>query len=95
MSDLEDPTAANLTSSNSKEDKPSLVQKRNDLAALLPIFGVLFFATPLISTFTNDSPSGIGGTAFYIFSTWATLILSAYALARFLRDDDKRQNEAD
>lgn len=95
MSDLEDPTAANLTSSNSTEDKPSLVQKRNDLAALLPICGVLFFATPLISTFTNDSPSGIGGTAFYIFSIWATLILAAYALARFLRDDDKRQNEAD
>ena len=95
MSDLEDPSEINLTSSNRNEDKPLLAQKRNDLAALLPICGVLFFATPLISTFTNDSPSGIGGTAFYIFSIWAALILAAYALARFLREDEKSEDEAD
>ena len=95
MSDLEEPSVENLTSSKTKEDKPLLAQKRNDLAALLPICGVLFFATPLISTITNDNPSGIGGTAFYIFSIWAALILAAYGLARFLRGADTNPDEAD
>lgn len=95
MSDLEESSAANLSSSKTNEDKPLLAQKRNDLAALLPICGVLFFATPLISTITNDSPSGIGGTAFYIFSIWAALILAAYGLARFLRGADTNPDEAD
>ena len=95
MSDLEEPSVENLTSSKTKEDKPLLAHKRNDLAALLPICGVLFFATPLISTITNDNPSGIGGTAFYIFSIWAALILAAYGLARFLRGADTNPDEAD
>ncbi len=95
MSDLEEPSVENLTSSKTTEDKPLLAQKRNDLAALLPICGVLFFATPLISTITNDNPSGIGGTAFYIFSIWAALILAAYGLARFLRGTDTNPDEAD
>lgn len=95
MSDLEEPSVENLTSSKTIEDKPLLAQKRNDLAALLPICGVLFFATPLISTITNDNPSGIGGTAFYIFSIWAALILAAYGLARFLRGADTNPDEAD
>ena len=95
MSDLEEPSVENLTSSQTNEDKPLLAQKRNDLAALLPICGVLFFATPLISTITNDNPSGIGGTAFYIFSIWAALILAAYGLARFLRGADTNPDEAD
>ncbi len=95
MSELEDPSSEVLPSSNQNEDKPSLAQKRNDLAALLPIFGVLFFATPLISTITNDNPSGIGGTAFYIFSIWALLILAAWFLARLLRGEDTRKDEAE
>lgn len=95
MSELKDPSPDIVRSPNQREDKSSLSQKRNDLAALLPICGVLFFATPLISTITNDSPSGIGGTAFYIFSIWALLILAASFLARFLHASDTSHEEAD
>lgn len=95
MAEPEDHSATTLPAPQNDEDQSSIVQKRNDLAALLPISGVLFFATPLISTITNDNPSGIGGTAFYIFGIWALLILAACILARFLRGKQTNGDEAD
>lgn len=95
MAEPEDHSTTALPAPQPDEDQSSITQKRNDLAALLPICGILFFATPLISTITNDNPSGIGGTAFYIFSIWALLILAACVLARFLRGAKTSGDEAE
>jgi hypothetical protein len=59
MAEPEDHSTTALPAPQPDEDQSSITQKRNDLAALLPICGILFFATPLISTITNDNPSGI------------------------------------
>lgn len=95
MAEPEDHTKTALPTPQHDEDQSSMAQKRHDLAALLPLCGILFFATPLISTITNDNPSGIGGTAFYIFSIWALLILAACVLARFLRRKETDGDEAE
>lgn len=68
-------------------------RKRRDSAALLPIFGVLLFATPLVSIFTSKEENSISGTAFYIFSIWALLILCSFALTRFMRKSQEAETK--
>lgn len=62
-------------------------RKRRDLAALLPIIGALFFVSPFISTLKQSEDANVTGTAIYIFSIWALLIIGAFFLSRILRAD--------
>lgn len=57
-----------------------------DLARLLPLFGALLFAVPLL--WTGDSPTGQMATStatIYIFSIWAGLILVNAVFGRLAR----------
>ncbi len=54
-----------------------------DLAALLPLLGILLLATPVVSIFTQSGTVfGLPATIFYVFGVWAGLILLAFGLAR-------------
>lgn len=63
----------------------SAQRKRRDLAVLLPIIGVLFFVSPFVSTLNQSEDANVTGTAIYIFSIWALLIIGAFFLSKILR----------
>lgn len=65
----------------------SAQRKRRDLAALLPITGALFFISPFVSTLNQGEDANVTGTAIYIFSIWALLIIGAFFLSRILRTE--------
>lgn len=65
----------------------SAQRKRRDLAALLPIIGILFFVSPFVSTLNQSKDANVTGTAIYIFSIWALLIIGAFFLSKILRDE--------
>lgn len=71
----------------------SAQRKRRDLAALLPIIGALFFVSPFVSTLNQSEDASVTGTAVYIFSIWALLIIGAFFLARILRTEKPENTE--
>ena len=62
-------------------------RKVRDLAAILPLLGVVFFASPLISAITGGDEGELPNAVFYIFVVWAVLIALAFILSRLLRSD--------
>ncbi len=64
-------------------------RKRRDAAAILPLVGVVLFASPLIDAFADAGPLwGIPGSVIYVFGVWFALIALTARLARGLRDDE-------
>lgn len=64
-----------------------IARKTRDLAAILPLLGVVFFATPLISAITGGEDNELPGAVLYIFSVWGGLIALAFVLSRLLRSE--------
>ncbi len=64
-----------------------IVRKTRDLAAILPLLGIIFFATPLISAITGGEESELPNAVFYIFAIWGCLIALAFILSRLLRSE--------
>ena len=56
-------------------------RKLRDLAALLPLLGVILFATPLISAITGGGDGELPSAAFYVFAVWGGLIMRRPPLA--------------
>ena len=65
-------------------------RKTRDIAAFLPILGVILLCTPLVSAFTNDVITAVIPRAvLYVFGVWFLLIgLTAYLSSRILHQDD-------
>lgn len=73
---------------NSAADRRGQIgRKLRDLAGLLPLFGVILFASPLISAITGGDDGELPSAAFYVFAVWGGLIGLAFLLSRFLRGD--------
>lgn len=62
-------------------------RKLRDLAAILPLLGVILFASPLISAITGGDDGVLPSAAFYVFAVWGALIALAFILSRFLQDE--------
>lgn len=62
-------------------------RKLRDLAALLPLLGVLLFATPLISAITGGDDGELPSAVFYVFVVWGALIALAFFLSRVLKGE--------
>lgn len=62
-----------------------IARKTRELAAILPLLGVIFFASPLISAITGGEESELPNAVFYIFAIWGALIMLAFILSRLLR----------
>lgn len=62
-------------------------RKLRDLAAILPLLGVILFASPLISAITGGDGGKLPGAAFYVFAVWGVLIVLAFILSRFLEGE--------
>lgn len=61
-------------------------RKTRDAALLLPVFGVLLLASPLLSVFVGGGGVfGIPSPFVYVFGVWAVLIVLGYLLARRMR----------
>lgn len=68
-----------------------IARKTRDLAAILPLLGVIFFATPLISAVTGGEEGALPSAVFYIFAIWGGLIALAFVLSRLLRSGAGRE----
>ncbi len=66
-------------------------RKIRDLAALLPLLGVVFFASPLISAITGGEEGGLPNAVLYIFAIWGALIATAFVLSRLLKGEAGRE----
>lgn len=73
-------------SGKSSADKMRRSRKRRELALILPLCGVIAFASPVLDMFTGSSV-GLGGKIAYIFGCWIGLILIGYLLSRLLRPE--------
>jgi hypothetical protein len=64
-------------------------RKRRDAAAILPLAGIVLFASPLIDSFADAGlVGGIPVSVIYVFGVWFALIALTARLARGLRDDE-------
>jgi hypothetical protein len=64
-------------------------RKRRDAAVILPLVGLVAFASPLLDLFAGGgSFLGLPVGVLYIFVTWFALILVTARLSRRLLDDD-------
>ncbi len=64
-------------------------QRLESWAWLLPLFGAVLFASPLVRAFAIDVRAlGAPLIMIYIFGVWIALIAAAVALARIDRRDD-------
>ena len=64
-------------------------RRRRDAAAVLPLAGVVLFASPLIDAFAEAGLiGGIPVSVIYVFGVWFGLIALTARLARRLRDDE-------
>jgi hypothetical protein len=64
-------------------------RKRRDAAAILPMVGLVAFASPLLDLFAGGgSLLGLPVGVLYIFGTWFALIVVTARLSRRLLDDD-------
>ncbi len=61
-----------------------IARKTRDLAAILPLLGIIFFASPLISAITGGEEGALPNAVFYIFAIWGALIALAFILSRLL-----------
>ena len=59
-----------------------------DAARLLPVFGAILWAIPLL--WQSDAPDGenSSGALVYVFVVWAILIGLSFAISRLIRADD-------
>lgn len=55
-----------------------------DAARLLPVFGMLIFAFPVLWARDSGTASGV----LYLFGAWLVLIVFAFVLARRLRQSE-------
>lgn len=65
-------------------------RKKRELALFLPVIGVIIYLTPLMNAVsaTDTPPSAdIADLFFFIFGSWALLIIGAYFLSRNLADE--------
>lgn len=65
-----------------RNDATDWRRKRSDFAALLPVFGILMFATPFLSTLDWGGAPTIFDIATYIFVLWALFIAASFTFAR-------------
>jgi hypothetical protein len=64
-------------------------RKRRDAAAILPLLGIVLFASPLIDAFADAGLiGGIPVSVIYVFGVWFALIALTARLARGLREDE-------
>ena len=63
-------------------------RKRRELALLLPLLGVIGFASPVIDMFWGAEAT-LALKVAYIFGVWAVLIVLAFTLSRTLRSEMK------
>jgi len=65
-------------------------RKTREVAAFLPILGVILLLTPLVSAFTQSTRmDGIPNAVLYIFGVWFVLIGLTRLLAPRLQRDNK------
>lgn len=65
-------------------------RKKRELAFFLPAIGGLLYLTPLmnaVSATENPPAADISDLFFFIFGSWALLIIGAYFLSRNLADE--------
>ena len=67
--------------------RSQIARKVRDLAVILPLLGVIFFATPLISAITGGDDAALSTASIYVFAIWGALIALAFLLSRFLSDE--------
>lgn len=77
-----------MSKQNSSKNKIQTKHKIKELAFILPALGIFFFLTPFINTIiTSDTSTNIRELFYYIFGSWALLILGAYTLSRKLTNE--------
>lgn len=65
------------------EDRPVRLRKTVEIAAFLPILGVVLFMPPVIDLANREALIlGLPAPVLYIFAVWGALILAAGLLAR-------------
>ncbi|MDM0043835.1 hypothetical protein QTH91_05005 [Variovorax dokdonensis] len=60
--------------------------RARNLAALLPVVGLLLLTPPLVTLFTGRMLFGIPLIVLYLFGIWGVLVLAAGVLSTRLRD---------
>lgn len=73
------------------DKRGQIARKTRDLAAILPLLGIIFFATPLISAITGGEEGALPNAVFYIFAIWGALIVLAFVLSRLLRSGSDQE----
>ena len=69
-------------------EQRSYRQRRvRDVARMLPIFGAVIWAVPLLWPRAGDDMATTGGAAQYIFAVWLVLIILSVIVSRRIRDD--------
>lgn len=76
---------------NAADRRGQISRKLRDLAALLPLVGVIVFASPLISAVAGGGDGALSSAAFYVFASWGALIALAFILSRYLSDTAGRE----
>ncbi len=65
-------------------------RRRRDLAAVLPLTGLVLLVSPFINTVADAGRiAGIPASVLYIFGVWIGLIIASALLARRLFDDSR------
>ncbi len=79
-----------------KRKEPDLAERafrrrrRQDSALVLPMFGIVLFATPFFGIFSRDAQIFGAPLPFvYVFSVWLFLILMAKRLSKLLMQGDE------
>ena len=68
-------------------------RRRRDLAAVLPLTGLVLLASPLINTVADVGRiAGIPASVLYVFGVWLGLIVASAWLARRLFDDSRGED---
>lgn len=77
-----------MSKQSSSINKTRTKRKIKELAFILPTLGVFLFLTPFINTIiSSDTSTNIRELFYYIFGSWALLILGAYTLSRKLTNE--------
>ena len=62
-------------------------RRMRDVAKMLPFFGAVLWAVPLLWPRDGDDMATTGGAAQYIFGVWIALILLSAIVARGIKHD--------
>lgn len=74
--------------SQGADDRRGQIRRKiSDLAWILPVIGVILFATPMVFAVSGGGENAVPRATLFIFLVWGGLIAAAYGLARFLRGD--------